>query len=49
MVVHLRNGRVVRGRIEYFDRDMIKITCPEQPHLFLRKDEISYIEEGDAR
>jgi hypothetical protein len=43
MVVRLVSGSQVRGVIEYFDRDMVKITCPEQPHLFVRKADIRYM------
>jgi len=47
LVVHLLDGSEVRGHIEYFDRDMVKITRPEGPHFFVRKDDIRYILESD--
>lgn len=45
LVVHLLDGRLVEGVIEYFDRDMVKITRPEGPHFFVRKSDIRYFEE----
>jgi len=45
MVVHLINGQRVEGVIEYFDRDMIKVTRPEGPHVFVRKSDIRYLHE----
>ena len=45
VVAELTDGRSVHGVIEYFDRDMIKITRPEGPHFFVRKSEIRYIRE----
>jgi sRNA-binding regulator protein Hfq len=47
MIVQLVNGQRVEGVIEYFDRDMIKVTRPEGPHVFVRKEDIRYLfEEG---
>ena len=40
LVVHLMDGTEVRGHIEYYDTDMIKITRPEGPHFFVRKSDI---------
>jgi len=48
VVVHLTNGTRVEGVVEYFDRDMIKITRPEGPHVFVRKADIRYIYEGQS-
>jgi sRNA-binding regulator protein Hfq len=45
VVVHLVNGSQVEGVVEYFDRDMIKITRPEGPHVFVRKADIRYMYE----
>ena len=47
LVVHLLDGTEVRGHIEYYDTHMIKITRPEGPHFFVRKDDIRYIVESD--
>lgn len=46
MVVQLVNGQRVEGVIEYFDRDMIKVTRPEGPHIFVRKSDIRYMHEA---
>ncbi len=43
MVVHLVDGEVVRGVIEYYDRDMIKIHRTDGPNLFVRKATIRYM------
>ena len=43
MVVHLVDGEVVRGVIEYYDRDMVKINRSEGPNLFIRKAIIRYM------
>ena len=48
LVVHLVSGQTVDGVIEYFDRDMIKVTRPAGPHVFVRKSDIRYMEEADA-
>ena len=47
LVVHLLDGTEVRGHIEYYDTNMIKITRPEGPHFFVRKSDIRYIVESD--
>ncbi len=47
IVVHLRDGSEVRGHIEYFDRDMIKVTRPQGPHFFVRKQDIRYLVEDE--
>lgn len=47
IVVHLLDGSEVRGHIEYFDRDMIKVTRPRGPHLFVRKQDIRYLVEDE--
>jgi sRNA-binding regulator protein Hfq len=48
VVVHLADGQRVEGVVEYFDRDMVKITRPEGPHFFVRKSDIRYVEEQKA-
>lgn len=47
MVVQLLDGETIRGVIEYFDRHMIKISRPEGPNLFIRKDQIRYLYEEE--
>ena len=43
--VKLLSGEVVRGWIEYYDRDMIRLTREGAPNLFIFKHEIVYISE----
>ncbi len=43
MVVALLDGEKIRGVIEYYDRDMIKINRDGGPNLFIRKTNIRYI------
>lgn len=43
--VQLRDGQSVRGQVEYFDRDMIKIVPASGPSVFIRKQQIRLIEE----
>ncbi len=50
VLVKLADGEVVRGWIEYYDRDMIRLTRENAPNLFIFKHEIMYIaEEGGSR
>ena len=51
MVVRLLDNEEVRGWIEYYDRDVIKLNRAQPPHLFIRKDTIKYIykDEGKGR
>ena len=45
MQVKLRDGEVVRGWIEYYDKNMIRLTREDAPNLFIFKHEIMYIAE----
>ncbi|MBZ5639842.1 MAG: Sm ribonucleo-like protein [Acidobacteriia bacterium] len=45
MVVRLLDGEEVRGVIEYYDRDMIKINRTDGPNVFIRKRHIRYMHE----
>jgi len=45
MVVSLTDGETVRGVIEYYDRDMIKINRDTGPNVFIRKSSIRYMYE----
>lgn len=47
--VKLVDGEVVRGWIEYYDRNMIRLTREGAPNLFIFKHEIMYISEGGGR
>ena len=43
--LRLANGEVVRGWIEYYDQDMVRLTRTGAPNLFIFKHDIAYIAE----
>ena len=43
MVVVLMDGEVVRGVIEWYDRNCIKLNRLSEPHLLLQKHQIKYM------
>jgi host factor-I protein len=43
VAIKLVGGELVRGWIEYYDRDMIRLTRDGAPNLFIFKHEIMYI------
>jgi host factor-I protein len=45
VTIKLMHGEVVRGWIEYYDRDMVRLTREGAPNLFIYKHEIAYIAE----
>ena len=45
VAIKLVGGEVVRGWVEYFDRDMIRLTREGEPNLFIYKEKIAYIAE----
>jgi hypothetical protein len=47
MVVRLVDDQEVRGVIEYYDREMIKINRTDGPNLFIRKAHIRYLHRQD--
>ena len=47
--IKLTGGEVVRGWIEYFDQNMIRLTREGSPNLFIYKHDILTIEEGSGR
>jgi host factor-I protein len=47
--IKLQGGEVVQGWIEYYDRDMLRLTREGAPNLFIFKSEIMYIAEGEVR
>jgi len=49
MVLRLLDGEEVRGVIEYYDRDMIKINRTDGPNVFVRKRHIRYMYEEPTR
>jgi host factor-I protein len=50
VVVKLIDGEEVRGWIEYYDRDIIRITRSAEPNLFIYKNRVKYLfEDPDFR
>lgn len=47
--IHLLDGEVVRGWIEYYDVNMVRLTREGAPNLFIFKHEIAYIAEDSGR
>jgi host factor-I protein len=47
--IKLIGGEVMRGWIEYYDRDMIRLTREGAPNLFIFKHDILYICEGTLK
>jgi host factor-I protein len=41
----LVNGETLRGWIEYYDRNMLRLTRQGKPNLFVYKNQISYLVE----
>src|SRR2546423_313095 len=48
VVVKLIDGEEVRGWIEYYDKDIIRITRSVQPNLFIYKNRVKYLYEDPA-
>jgi len=47
--IKLAHGDVVHGWIEYYDKNMVRLTRADQPNLFIFKHEIMYIAEDGMR
>jgi len=47
--VKLMDGQIVHGWIEYYDKNMIRLTRQNAPNLFIFKHEIMYIAEDGAK
>jgi host factor-I protein len=47
--IKLQGGEIVRGWIEYYDRNMLRLTREGAPNLFIFKSEIMYIAEGELK
>ena len=47
--VKLMDGQTVHGWIEYFDKNMVRLTREGAPNLFIFKHEIMYIAEDTGR
>jgi host factor-I protein len=45
VAIKLTDGQMVRGWVEYFDRNMIRLTREGDPNLFIFKEKIAYIAE----
>jgi host factor-I protein len=45
--IKLVHGEVVSGWIEYYDKNMVRLTRDDGPNLFIFKHEIMYIAEGN--
>jgi host factor-I protein len=48
VVVKLIDGEEVRGWIEYYDKDIIRITRDTQPNLFIFKNRVKYLYEDPS-
>ncbi len=50
VTIKLADGEFVQGWIEYYDKNMIRLTREDKPNLFIFKHEIMYIvEDGQKR
>jgi host factor-I protein len=47
--IKLAGGETVHGWIEYYDRNMLRLTRENLPNLFIYKHEIMYIAEDGGR
>ena len=47
--VKLADGEIVQGWIEYYDRNMVRLTREGKPNLFIFKHEIAYIAEDGLK
>lgn len=45
VAVKLADGSTMRGFIEYYDRNMLRLTREGEPNLFIYKNQIAYVEE----
>jgi host factor-I protein len=47
--IKLADGEVVHGWIEYYDKNMVRLTREDGPNLFIFKHEIMYIAEDGTK
>ncbi len=47
--IKLQDGEVVQGWIEYYDKNMVRLTRDAQPNLFIFKHDIVYIAEESGK
>jgi host factor-I protein len=48
VIVKLIDGEEIRGWIEYYDKDIIRITRDKEPNLFIYKNRVKYLFEDPA-
>ena len=48
VAIKLVDGETVHGWIEYYDRNMLRLTREGQPNLFIFKHQIAYVEESGS-
>ncbi|HEX6503201.1 MAG TPA: RNA chaperone Hfq [Terriglobales bacterium] len=48
VTIKLVDGEVVQGWIEYYDKNMVRLTREDSPNLFIFKHDIMYIAEGTS-
>jgi host factor-I protein len=49
VTLKLMDGQIVHGWIEYYDKNMVRLTREGAPNLFIFKHEIMYIAEDNAK
>ena len=49
VTIKLMDGEIVRGWIEYYDKNMVRLTRENAPNLFIFKHEIMYISEEQQK
>jgi host factor-I protein len=47
--IKLADGEVVHGWIEYYDKNMVRLTREDRPNLFIFKHEIMYMSEDGGK
>jgi len=47
--IKLMDGQIVQGWIEYYDKNMVRLTRSGAPNLFIFKHEIMYISEDGKK
>jgi len=48
VIVKLIDGEEIKGWIEYYDKDIIRITRDTQPNLFIYKNRVKYLYEDPS-
>jgi host factor-I protein len=48
VIVKLIDGEEIRGWIEYYDKDIIRITREKDPNLFIYKNRVKYLYEDPS-